>query len=100
MPEFQRVADEYAGKAVFVGIDVGPFTGLGTHDDAQRLLQDLDIRYPAAYAVDATPLQPYGVRAMPTTVYLSAAGQVQSTVNGAVHEDDLRTTVEALVGAG
>jgi thiol-disulfide isomerase/thioredoxin len=99
MPEFQKVADDYAGKVVFVGIDVGPFTGLGSHDDARRLLQELGIRYPAAYATDASPLQPYGVRAMPTTVYLSADGKILDTVNGVVHEDQLRSELKNIVGS-
>ena len=99
MPEFQTVADDYAGKVIFVGIDVGPFTGLGNHDDARQLLQDLGIRYPAAYATDASPLQPYGVRAMPTTVYLSADGKVQNTVNGIVREAQLRGQLQSMVGS-
>ncbi len=99
MPEFQKVADDFAGKVTFVGIDVGPFTGLGTHDDAQKLLKDLGIRYPAGYAVDPSPLQPYGVRAMPTTVYISAKGDIVDTVNGAVREPQLRAAVQELLGA-
>jgi thiol-disulfide isomerase/thioredoxin len=99
MPEFQEVADEYQGKVIFVGVDVGPFTGLGNHDDAQRLLQELGIRYPAAYAVDNAPLRPYGVRAMPTTVYLSADGKIQATTNGIVREEQLRSQLKTLVGS-
>jgi thiol-disulfide isomerase/thioredoxin len=99
MPEFQQVADEYQGKVIFVGIDVGPFTGLGNHDDAQRLLTELGIGYPAAYAVDASPLQPYGVRAMPTTVYLSKTGEIQDTTNGIVREPQLRAELQKLVGS-
>jgi thiol-disulfide isomerase/thioredoxin len=99
MPEFQEVADEFEGKVIFVGVDVGPFTGLGNHDDAQRLLQELGIRYPAAYAVDNAPLKPYSVRAMPTTVYLSADGKIQATTNGIVREEQLRSQLQSLVGS-
>ncbi len=97
MPEFQKVADEYEGKVIFVGIDVGPFTGLGNHDEARRLLDELGIKYPAAYAVDASPLQPFSVKAMPTTVYLTADGNVRSTVNGIVREAQLRSELDALL---
>lgn len=99
MPEFQALADEYAGKVIFLGVDVGPFTGLGSHDDAEHLLQELGIHYPAAYAVDGSPLKPYAVRAMPTTVYLSADGKIQSTTNGIVREPQLRAELETLVGS-
>jgi len=68
MPGFQHVADEYRGQVQVVGVDVGEFTGLGTQDDARQLLRELTIHFPAAYAVDASPLQLYNVRAMPTTI--------------------------------
>jgi thiol-disulfide isomerase/thioredoxin len=97
MPEFQKVADELQGQVIFVGIDVGPFTGLGSHDDAQRLLSEVGVQYPAAYAVDNSALAPYGVKAMPTTVYLSADGKIQATTNGIVREEQLRTQIDRLL---
>ena len=94
MPAFQKVADEFQGKVIFVGVDVGPFTGLGSHEDAQRLLAELRIRYPAAYAVDAAPLRLYNVRSMPTTVILGPNGQPLQQVDGMMFEQQLRQAVE------
>jgi thiol-disulfide isomerase/thioredoxin len=64
MPGFQRVVDQYADRVLLVGVDIGPFVGLGSHDDARALLRELGIRYPTAYAVGATPLRQYQVRSM------------------------------------
>ena len=97
MPAFQRVADDYKGRVQVIGLDVGDFTGLGTQDDARQLLQELDITYPAAYALDASPLQLYNVRAMPTTIFFTANGSVQEQVAGVLQEDRLRSSVEKLV---
>jgi thiol-disulfide isomerase/thioredoxin len=94
MPSFQKLATEYSGKVTVVGVDVGPFTGLGTHEDAVKLYTQLGIRYPLAYAVDASPLQLYGVQGMPTTVFLAANGQVVDTVTGILTEDQLRSEIE------
>ncbi len=96
MPTFQKVADEYSGKVIFVGVDVGPFVGLGSHDDARALLSHLGIRYPVAYAMDASPLRLYQVQGMPTTYFLSAEGKVVHKQTGALPEERLRTLVEAL----
>ncbi len=96
MPAFQRVADEYAGKVIFVGVDVGPYIGLGSHDDARRLLDELGIDYPAVYAVDASPLQLYQVQGMPTTLFLTADGRLAHKQSGLLLETQLRTLVEAL----
>ena len=97
MPAFQRVADEYAGQVIFVGVDVGSFTSLGTHDDARFLLRDLGIRYPAAYAVDASPLRLYHVVNMPTTIFLSPEGRIVQRVGGVLTEAQLRDGVQQLV---
>lgn len=100
MPGFQRVSSEFAGKVIVVGVDVGPFTGLGSHADAVNLYSRLGIHYPLAYAVDASPLQLYNVQGMPTTVFLTAKGQVADHVTGTLTEDQLRSEIQQkLLGA-
>jgi thiol-disulfide isomerase/thioredoxin len=94
MPGFQRVSTEFSGRVTFVGIDVGPFTGLGSHDDAVALYQRLGIHYPLAYAVDGSPLQIYDVQGMPTTVFLTAAGHVADRATGILTEDQLRSEIQ------
>ncbi len=97
MPSFQAVADRYEGRVVFVGVDVGIFTGLGSHESARQLLDELDIRYPSAYAVDASSLQQYNVVNMPTTIFFDAQGRVTARRAGIVTEDDLQAVVDQLV---
>jgi len=97
MPGLQRVADQYQGRVIFVGVDVGPFVGMGSHDDATRLLKQLGIRYPAAYAVDTTPLTLY-VQGMPTTVVFDARGQVVTKVTGTITEAELQQALGKALG--
>lgn len=98
MPGLQRVADTYQGRVIFVGLDVGPFVGMGSHDDAVHLLKHLGIRYPAAYAVDATPVTLY-VQGMPTTVVFDGKGHVVTKVTGTVTETQLQAALRtALAG--
>ena len=94
MPGFQKVSSEFSGKVIFVGLDVGPFTGLGTHEDAVTLARELGIRYPLAYAVDASPLQIYKVQGMPTTIFLDAKGQVVARGHGILSEGQLRSEIQ------
>jgi thiol-disulfide isomerase/thioredoxin len=94
MPGLQRIADEYVNRVTFVGLDVGPFVGMGTHDDAMHLLKQLGIRYPAAYAVDTTPLALY-VQGMPTTVVFDAKGRVVTKVTGTVTESHLQEALRS-----
>lgn len=93
MPGFQRVYARYKGEVIFVGVDVGTFTGLGTNEDARRLLQDLEVTYPSAYAVDPGPLIKYGVQTMPTTLFFSRQGKLVYRHVGDIPEDRLRSIV-------
>lgn len=99
MPACQRVADQERGRVIVVGLDVGTFTALGSHDSARQLMADLCVTYPTAYAVDASPLQRYNVRSMPTTVFLTARGRVVARADGMMTESQLRGAVQRLVAA-
>ena len=98
LPGFQRVADEFQGRVLFVGVDIGPYVQLGTHEDARSLLVQLNIRFPAAYAVDSTPLTIYGVQGMPTTVLFDSTGKVAETRSGIFTEAQLRESLSRLAG--
>ncbi|MDP9310141.1 MAG: TlpA family protein disulfide reductase [Chloroflexota bacterium] len=97
MPAFQAVADEYANEVIVVGVDLGPFIGLGSEADATALLQELNIHYPAAAAVDPSPLQLYAVRGMPTTVFFAADGTIVEQYTGLLTEQQLRNMVADFV---
>jgi thiol-disulfide isomerase/thioredoxin len=96
MPSFQAVADKYDGEVVFVGVDVGLLTGLGDHESARQLLDELDVRYPSAYALDASALQQYKVVTMPTTIFFDSQGGVVARRAGIVLEDELSDIVDQL----
>jgi thiol-disulfide isomerase/thioredoxin len=97
MPDFQQVADQYQGKVIFLGIDVGPFTQLGTHDSARTLLKDLNITYPTAYAVDDKPLVYYNLPGIPTTVLITKDHTIMATKSGIMSKSDLLSDVKTLV---
>jgi thiol:disulfide interchange protein len=83
----------------FVAVDIGPYVGLGNHDDGVRQLQRTGTTYPAAYAVDRSALTQYGVLGTPTTVYFDSAGRVVRTVPSGIGESALRQQVAALASS-
>ena len=97
MPDFQSVANQFKGQVIFLGIDVGPFTALGTHQSAQALLKDLNITYPTAYAVDEKPLLDYNLQGVPTTVLITKDHKIKTTKSGLMSKSDLISAVNALV---
>jgi thiol-disulfide isomerase/thioredoxin len=99
MPGFQKVADEFGGKVIFVGVDIGPYLQLGNHQDAQRLLADLNVHYPAAYAPDSSPLTKYQIRGMPTTIIFDASGKIVEQHVGILTENQLREKLRPLTSS-
>lgn len=89
MPDLQEFYDEFQDRTVMVGVDVGQFTGLGTQDDAQALLDALEITYPTGFTTQGTVIQDYGVFSMPTTVFITSEGKVFRKWSGALNRDKL-----------
>ncbi|MDA1256235.1 MAG: TlpA disulfide reductase family protein [Chloroflexi bacterium] len=73
MPDFQAAFNDFGDQAIFLGLDVGPFTGLGTRSDAESLLQELGISYPTAYP-DGDPTRDFSIVGLPQTIFYDAAG--------------------------
>jgi thiol-disulfide isomerase/thioredoxin len=97
MPDFQTVYNEHEGEFILVGVDVGPFVRLGSNDDAQRLLEDLNITYPTAYAKSSDLVREYDVFAMPSTVFFTPDGEIFRKTTGFMTEDQTRSAVEDLL---
>ena len=97
MPDFQAVANQYQGQVIFLGIDVGPFTQLGSHDSARQLLKDLNITYPTAYAVDDAPVRDYNLGGVPTTVLITKGHTIEKTNTGIMSRSDLESAVKSLI---
>ena len=78
MPEFQEVYDEYSDRILMLGIDLGPFTGLGNSEQGRALLSELGVSYPAGTTEDANVVAHFQVLGMPTTLFVTADGGVVS----------------------
>ncbi|MGH8775834.1 MAG: TlpA family protein disulfide reductase [Jiangellaceae bacterium] len=89
MPWFDTVSQQYADRVLMLGVEIGPFVGLGTNEQGAQLLRDLDITYPAAYAVDDTPVRQFEVLSMPTTVFFDAAGEMVDNHAGILTQEQI-----------
>lgn len=89
MPWLQDASERHEGDVLLVGVDVGPFTGLGSNEQGAELLDELGITYPAAYAADDEPLRSFEVLSMPTTVFFDGDGSIADTHAGIMTEDQI-----------
>ena len=89
MPDLQRFYDEFQDQVYLVGIDIGPFTGLGSRDDGRALLKELKITYPAGTTKDTSVVGKYEVLGMPTTVFIDSQGRIFEKWTGILNRDNL-----------
>lgn len=100
MPGFQKVYAEHGGKGyVMLGVDVGPQTGLGTHDGARALIRQEGIAYPVGYVDGNALVTRYGLRGMPTTLFFDASGHQVGRVVGFLSETQLRGRLASLLAS-
>ena len=97
MPELQDFYEEYGDQVRLLGIDVGQFTGLGSHKDAGKLLDSLGITYPAGYTDDGRVVRDYQIRAMPTTAFITAEGEVFRLWTGSITREEVTTIVRMML---
>ena len=100
LPDFQRL---YSGgaqdKFTLIGVDVGPFVGLGSRDDGRALLQELKIAFPTGTTFIVGDFRRYGILGMPTTVFITADGKIFKKYTGMLTRDQMNTLVGELLRA-
>lgn len=99
MPDFQMVSNEYQDSVLLFGLDVGPFTGLGSNNDGRALLQELGITYPAGTTSDQNVVREYELLGMPATYFITPDGILHETWTGLLTADKLTELIEGLLAA-
>ena len=97
MPDLQEFNEKFQDRALLLGIDIGQFTGLGSQEDAQDLLQELGVTYPTGFTTEGGIIRDYEVLGMPTTIFIDAQGQIFKKWTGALNREVLEEiTLEML----
>jgi hypothetical protein len=84
---------------LFLGIDVGPFVGLGTRDDALQLMDQLTITYPNGTTPEVSVIRDYKVLGTPSTYFIKPDGEIIQQWTGAMGEKQLEGFIQALIEA-
>ena len=97
MPQFQLFYNEFQDQVKLVGVDIRPFMRLGTHRDAEDLLRELGITYPAGLTDGGSVPRKYGIVGMPTTVFIKPNGEIFEKRTGALDRNSLVRLTNALL---
>jgi thiol-disulfide isomerase/thioredoxin len=99
MPDFQKLHAGAGGQFTLIGVDIGPFTRLGTREDGQALLLELGVTFPAGTTHEAGTVAAYKILGMPTTVFITPQGMIFRKYAGLLTFDLMGTFVTDLLGA-
>ena len=76
IPDFQRFHEEYGDRVILLGVDAGPFTGLGSNQAGMDLIEELGVSYPVGSTTDANIMREYRVLSMPSTIFMTRDGEI------------------------
>ena len=93
MPDFEAVSQELAGDVVFFGLAVQD-----RPEDASRIVDDTGITYDWSRDIRGDIVGAAGVVQMPSTLFVSADGEVVEIQGGALDPDRLRDLIEEHLG--
>lgn len=91
MPEFDEVFRAFDGAVAFVGISTDPRKA-----DAELLVEETGVSYDLGWDPSGELFGHFGGFAMPTTVFVTAAGIVHETWSGVLTATDLTAKIEDL----
>lgn len=97
MPDFQRLYAERQGAFTLIGVDIGPFIGLGSRGDGQALLRQLGITFPTGTTFDGRTVRNYEILGMPTTVFITADGRIQRKHAGLLTREQMAAFTDELL---
>ncbi len=97
MPGFQQFYNEFKDDVTLLGVDIGPFMRLGSQTDAENLLRELNITYPAGFTDDGGVPRKYRVTSMPTTVFIKSNGEIFEKKSGALSRGNMVSLATAML---
>jgi thiol-disulfide isomerase/thioredoxin len=99
MPALQQAWLDYGDEVLFVGIDIGPYVGLGTYKGGRKLVEDLGVTYPTGNTLNRSVITDWQLTNMPSTFMLASDGRVKDIVIGGISKSRLTLKVEELIAA-
>jgi len=95
MPYFEACYQEYGEQVQFLMVNLCAF-GNDTKDKAKAMIAEGGYTFPVLFDTEGDAALGYAIRSMPTTIFVSAKGELKGQRIGAMDEQTLRATVQAM----
>jgi thiol-disulfide isomerase/thioredoxin len=99
MPAFEQTWRKYSDEVLFLGVDVGPYVGLGSYESGRNLIEELGITYPTGNTPTRQVVTDWELRSMPSTFFLNSDGSVHDITIGAITASRVDAKVQELIAA-
>ena len=100
LPEFPTFHEKYGDQVLVLAVDVGLATSQGTQEQGLSLLTELVITFPAGYVKDDRILAEYGIKGLPSTIFINTDGSVHDKWTGALAEEVLVEKIGEMLPGG
>lgn len=97
IPDLQEVHNRHKEEITVIGVDIGTFTMLGTKEQGQALLEELQAFYPAGGLLDAKFVEELGIIGVPTTIFLDHQGGLHRKWTGLLPKSKMMGIVQELL---
>jgi thiol-disulfide isomerase/thioredoxin len=97
LPVLQEAYEKHGDQVSFVGVDIGPFTGLGFEPEGRSLLAELGITFPAGGTTEAAIMREYRILGVPATLFFSPSGEIIDHWAGLLTEGRLEQSIQSLL---
>jgi len=96
MPYFEEFYQLYGDQVEFMMVNLCAF-GNDTKEAAKQMVADGGYTFPVYFDTDGDAALGYAIRSMPTTIFVSAEGELKGQRIGMIDRETLKKTVEAMV---
>lgn len=96
MPHFDEAYAAYGDQIHFMMVDLCAY-GNDTKENAKALVAEGGWTFPVYYDTDGSAATAYAVRSMPTTIFVTADGELASGRIGAMTQQQLQQEIDALL---
>lgn len=97
MPYFDECYAKYGDRVTFMMVNLCAF-GNDTKENGKQMVESGGWTFPVYFDTDGEAATTYAIRAMPTTIFVSAEGELKGRHTGMMDRETLEKTVQAMIG--
>ena len=97
MPYFDELYHQYGDQVTFMMVNLCAF-GNDTKENGKKMVEQGGWTFPVYFDSDGDAALKYSIRSMPTTIFVSADGELKGRHTGVISREALENTILGLIG--